>query len=83
MRILKNALEQIPWKRELECPSCKSLLEVEESDIMTYMQDDQRDGPYEALCIVCPVCNCRIGELWRRMEYVRYERLRKKLTRNP
>lgn len=51
MKVLKTVnLEK--WRKECQCYQCKSLLEVQLSDL-TYVQEEGENG----VKFVCPVCN--------------------------
>jgi hypothetical protein len=87
MRVKVQPPESQPWTAEYTCRNCKAVLEVEESDAICFMQDDQRDGPYPALGIQCPICqtveslNLHYDGQGLRMPYWLYAKLKAKLVK--
>ena len=63
MRVVQYGPGQPVWGGcQITCPRCKSLLEVQESDlkpvVQTYSYDSYGDSQRAAVAAQCPVCSC-------------------------
>lgn len=56
MKIIKDARAE-PWSRQTQCSDCRSVLEMEASDVR-YIRGDQREP--DIVYVSCPVCRARI-----------------------
>ena len=67
MKVIKPM--EIPigsWKKEVTCPHCHAVLEVEESDLRKHHGSDVRDG---SSCDYCTCC-CAECKTWFKVENV-------------
>lgn len=55
MKIITNGKEN--WKREVNCSDCKSILEIDASDVEYWIHHDYGGGHDSVVSVKCVVCN--------------------------